>query len=170
MNAANSAVVTLNYPEPDIAAITFDDASKGANVLSSKVLGEFSAALDAASLALARGQVGEQVVVLVLRGRFPVTHDVGQRRLLGEGLHKPLRPEFQFLLPLAVFGPETSVQAYVVIFPVASVAVPVRVAVLVGKVIAWFEPALTTGAWFGGLTVMVTVDDPDRLFLSTTSN
>ena len=67
---------------------------------------------------------------------------------------------------VAVFGPETSVHAYAVMVPVASVAVPVSVAVLVGKLIVWLEPALTTGG--GYATVIVTVAEADKLLLSVT--
>jgi 3-hydroxyacyl-CoA dehydrogenase/enoyl-CoA hydratase/carnithine racemase len=38
--------IQLTFPEPDIALLTFDDPSKGANVLSSGVLAEFAAHLD----------------------------------------------------------------------------------------------------------------------------
>jgi len=43
----NNPVIRLSFPEADIAILTFDDPSKGANVLSSHVLGELSAQLDA---------------------------------------------------------------------------------------------------------------------------
>ena len=42
----NSPVIRLSFPEPDIALLTLDDPSKGANVLSSHVLEELSAHLD----------------------------------------------------------------------------------------------------------------------------
>ena len=38
-------VVTLSFPEPDIALLTFDDPAKGANVLSKPILEEFAAHL-----------------------------------------------------------------------------------------------------------------------------
>ncbi|HEV2973048.1 MAG TPA: 3-hydroxyacyl-CoA dehydrogenase NAD-binding domain-containing protein [Pirellulales bacterium] len=38
--------IQLSFPEPDIAQLTLDDPSKGANVLSSGVLAEFAAHLD----------------------------------------------------------------------------------------------------------------------------
>ena len=53
------------------------------------------------------------------------------------------------------------------IVPVASVAVPVSAAVFVGKLIVWFEPALTTGS---ALTFMVTVAVADKELLSVTFN
>ena len=37
---ADSGILTLHFPEPDIAVLTFDDPRKGANVLSSTVLAE----------------------------------------------------------------------------------------------------------------------------------
>ena len=43
----NSPVIRLSFPEPDIALLTLDDPNKGANVLSSHVLEELSAHLDA---------------------------------------------------------------------------------------------------------------------------
>jgi 3-hydroxyacyl-CoA dehydrogenase/enoyl-CoA hydratase/3-hydroxybutyryl-CoA epimerase/3-hydroxyacyl-CoA dehydrogenase/enoyl-CoA hydratase/3-hydroxybutyryl-CoA epimerase/enoyl-CoA isomerase len=46
MPTATSPVVSLSFPALDIAAITFDDPQKGANVLSKKVLAEFAAELD----------------------------------------------------------------------------------------------------------------------------
>ena len=53
--------------------------------------------------------------------------------------------------------------------PDASVAVPVNVRLLVGSVIVWAEPALTTGAELAaGFTVIVTVADPVRLLLLVT--
>ena len=58
-----------------------------------------------------------------------------------------------------VFGPETCVHEYDEIVPVASLAEPVNVTVLIGKVMVCAVPAETTGGWFGaGLTVMVTVE------------
>ncbi|MFO0899131.1 MAG: 3-hydroxyacyl-CoA dehydrogenase NAD-binding domain-containing protein [Pirellulales bacterium] len=39
-------IVSLDWPEPDIATLTFDDPSKGANVLSRSVLNELAAHLD----------------------------------------------------------------------------------------------------------------------------
>ncbi|MBL8223298.1 MAG: enoyl-CoA hydratase/isomerase family protein, partial [Bryobacterales bacterium] len=39
-------VVTLSFPEPDLALITLDDPSKGANILSRPVLEQFAALLD----------------------------------------------------------------------------------------------------------------------------
>jgi 3-hydroxyacyl-CoA dehydrogenase/enoyl-CoA hydratase/carnithine racemase len=42
----NESVVTLSFPESDIALLTFDDPKKGANVLSSPVLEELSGHLD----------------------------------------------------------------------------------------------------------------------------
>ena len=44
---ANDSVIRLSFPEADIALLTFDDPKKGANVLSSHVLAELSAHLDA---------------------------------------------------------------------------------------------------------------------------
>src|SRR5215475_14819359 len=41
-----SSLVQLSFPEPDIAILTFDNPEKGANVLSSAALTEFSAHLD----------------------------------------------------------------------------------------------------------------------------
>ena len=41
-----TSTIQLEFPEPDIAQLTFDDPAKGANVLSSGVLAEFSAHLD----------------------------------------------------------------------------------------------------------------------------
>ncbi len=40
-------IVSLDWPEPDIARLTFDDPHKGANVLSRSVLNELAAHLDA---------------------------------------------------------------------------------------------------------------------------
>lgn len=40
-------IVSLDWPEPDIATLTFDDPHKGANVLSRAVLGELATQLDA---------------------------------------------------------------------------------------------------------------------------
>jgi 3-hydroxyacyl-CoA dehydrogenase/enoyl-CoA hydratase/carnithine racemase len=40
------STIQLTFPEPDVALLTFDDPSKGANVLSSGVLAEFAAHLD----------------------------------------------------------------------------------------------------------------------------
>ncbi len=42
----NESVIQLSFPEQDIALLTFDDPKKGANVLSSSVLEEFSGHLD----------------------------------------------------------------------------------------------------------------------------
>jgi 3-hydroxyacyl-CoA dehydrogenase/1,4-dihydroxy-2-naphthoyl-CoA synthase len=43
---ADSGILTLSYPDPDIALLTFDDPNKGANVLSSTVLAELERHLD----------------------------------------------------------------------------------------------------------------------------
>ena len=43
---AAAPTIQLSFPEPDIAQLTFDDPSKGANVLSSAVLAELAAHLD----------------------------------------------------------------------------------------------------------------------------
>src|SRR5260221_6274380 len=45
-NMPPASTIQLEFPEPDIAQLTFDDPAKGANVLSSGVLAEFSAHLD----------------------------------------------------------------------------------------------------------------------------
>ena len=41
-----ASTIQLTFPEPDIALLTFDDPSKGANVLSTPVLAELAAHLD----------------------------------------------------------------------------------------------------------------------------
>ena len=58
------------------------------------------------------------------------------------------------LVNVTVPGPLTFVQATVSLFDgsPSSVAVPASVAVE-GSVIVWARPALTTGAWFGGVAV-----------------
>jgi len=43
---ADSGILTLHFPDPDIAVLTFDDPRKGANVLSSTVLAELERHLD----------------------------------------------------------------------------------------------------------------------------
>jgi 3-hydroxyacyl-CoA dehydrogenase/1,4-dihydroxy-2-naphthoyl-CoA synthase len=43
---ADSGILTLHFPEPDIAVLTFDDPNKGVNVLSSTVLADLSRHLD----------------------------------------------------------------------------------------------------------------------------
>ncbi|HEV3418454.1 MAG TPA: 3-hydroxyacyl-CoA dehydrogenase NAD-binding domain-containing protein [Pirellulales bacterium] len=43
---ATAPIIQLSFPEPDIAQLTLDDPSKGANVLSTPVLAEFAAHLD----------------------------------------------------------------------------------------------------------------------------
>src|SRR5260221_13362540 len=45
-NMPPASTIQLEFPEPDIAQLTFDDPAKGANVLSSGVLAEFSAHLE----------------------------------------------------------------------------------------------------------------------------
>src|SRR6516225_8430202 len=42
----SAPIIQLSFPESDIALLTFDDPSKGANVLSSGVLAEFAEHLD----------------------------------------------------------------------------------------------------------------------------
>ena len=43
---AEPAALTLSWPEPDIALLTFDLVGKGANILSQSVLHELAAHLD----------------------------------------------------------------------------------------------------------------------------
>ena len=43
---AESGILTLHFPDPEIAVLTFDDPRKGANVLSSSVLAELGLHLD----------------------------------------------------------------------------------------------------------------------------
>ena len=46
-NMSQAPILTLSFPQPDIAVLTFDDPNKGANVLSSHVLDELAKHLDA---------------------------------------------------------------------------------------------------------------------------
>lgn len=71
---APAGVVTLSFPEPDVAVLTFDDPRKGANVLSRGVLEEFAAHLDAleprsdlAGLILRSGKPGSFIAGADLR-------------------------------------------------------------------------------------------------------
>jgi 3-hydroxyacyl-CoA dehydrogenase/enoyl-CoA hydratase/carnithine racemase len=47
MSSAASSVVTLSFPEPDVACLTFDDPAKGANVLSRGIMLELAAHIEA---------------------------------------------------------------------------------------------------------------------------
>src|SRR5262245_33405426 len=40
------AVIALSFPEPDLAVLTFNDPTKGANILSQATLAEFGLHLD----------------------------------------------------------------------------------------------------------------------------
>src|SRR5260370_656811 len=85
-----------------------DAVADGAVLVALDALGllEDHPALDrVALLALAVGQVGQQLVELVLRRRGGGA-GVGQRRLLGEGLAVPPPPGRQLRLPVALVGPE----------------------------------------------------------------
>src|SRR5450755_734783 len=71
----------------------------------------------------------------------------------------------------AVEGPETWLQAYVVIDPSGSLdAVPTRFVRFVGKVIVMSDPAFATGGWFTGaaFTVILTVSSAVAPKLSVT--
>ena len=71
---------------------------------------------------------------------------------------------------VAVLGPLCSVHAIVLmIAPPLPDAVPVRVTLLVGRLIVWAVPAPTVGGW-AGLTVTITVAELDRLLLSVAVN
>ena len=78
----NRPVIQLSFPEADVALLTFDDPSKGANVLSSHVLTELSAHLDAlekraglAGLIIRSGKPGSFIAGADLR-EFAASFDV----------------------------------------------------------------------------------------------
>src|SRR6266513_2217435 len=78
----NDSVIRLSFPEADIALLTFDDPKKGANVLSSHVLQELSAHLDAlekrtdlAGLVIRSGKPGSFIAGADLR-EFAASFDV----------------------------------------------------------------------------------------------
>ncbi len=70
---ASSPIIQLTFPEPDIARLTLDDPSKGANVLSTGVLAELSAHLDALSL---RTDIAGLVIASGKPGSFVVGADI----------------------------------------------------------------------------------------------
>jgi 3-hydroxyacyl-CoA dehydrogenase/enoyl-CoA hydratase/carnithine racemase len=79
---ATNSVIKLSFPEPDIALLTFDDPSKGANVLSSHVLEEFGRHLDElekrkdlAGLIVTSGKPGSFIAGADLR-EFAASFDV----------------------------------------------------------------------------------------------
>ena len=70
----SESTIHLSFPEKDIAVLTFDDPQKGANVLSQRVLVEFSAHLDAlekrrdlAGLVISSGKPGSFIAGADLR-------------------------------------------------------------------------------------------------------
>ncbi len=76
------SVIQLSFPESDIALLTFDDPNKGANVLSSHVLEELSAHLDAlekrkdlAGIVIRSGKPGSFIAGADLR-EFAASFDV----------------------------------------------------------------------------------------------
>ncbi len=82
MHNNSAAVIRLSFPEPEMALLTFDDHSKGANVLSSLVLQELSAHLDAlekrtnlAGLVIRSGKPGSFIAGADLR-EFAASFDV----------------------------------------------------------------------------------------------
>ena len=79
---ATTSVIKLSFPEPDIALLTFDDPSKGANVLSAHVLEEFGRHLDEvekrkdlAGLIVTSGKPGSFIAGADLR-EFAASFDV----------------------------------------------------------------------------------------------
>src|SRR2546423_813985 len=80
----SSGVIQLSFPAPDIALLTFDDPKKGANVLSSHVLEELSAHLDAlekrnnlSGLVIRSGKPGSFIAGADLR-EFAASFDVAK--------------------------------------------------------------------------------------------
>jgi 3-hydroxyacyl-CoA dehydrogenase/enoyl-CoA hydratase/3-hydroxybutyryl-CoA epimerase/3-hydroxyacyl-CoA dehydrogenase/enoyl-CoA hydratase/3-hydroxybutyryl-CoA epimerase/enoyl-CoA isomerase len=77
-----ASVITLTFPQPDLALLTFDDPHKGANVLSSRVLDELAAHFDAlesrsdlAGLILRSGKPGSFIAGADLR-EFAASLDI----------------------------------------------------------------------------------------------
>jgi 3-hydroxyacyl-CoA dehydrogenase/enoyl-CoA hydratase/3-hydroxybutyryl-CoA epimerase/3-hydroxyacyl-CoA dehydrogenase/enoyl-CoA hydratase/3-hydroxybutyryl-CoA epimerase/enoyl-CoA isomerase len=78
----NNPVIRLSFPEADIALLTFDDPSRGANVLSSHILAELSGQLDSlekrtdlAGLVVRSGKPGSFIAGADLR-EFAASFDV----------------------------------------------------------------------------------------------
>ena len=78
----SASVIRLSFPERDVALLTFDDPNKGANVLSSHVLAELGAHLDAlekrtdlAGLVIRSGKPGSFIAGADLR-EFAASFDV----------------------------------------------------------------------------------------------
>ncbi len=85
---AASPIVQLSLPEQDIAVLTFDDPAKGANVLSTTVLEEFSAHLDhleqrpgLAGLIIRSGKPGSFIAGADLR-EFVVSLDAPKSQII----------------------------------------------------------------------------------------
>jgi 3-hydroxyacyl-CoA dehydrogenase/enoyl-CoA hydratase/3-hydroxybutyryl-CoA epimerase/3-hydroxyacyl-CoA dehydrogenase/enoyl-CoA hydratase/3-hydroxybutyryl-CoA epimerase/enoyl-CoA isomerase len=84
-----SSLVQLSFPEPDIAVLTFDNPEKGANVLSSAALAEFSAHLDhleqhpgLAGLIIRSGKPGSFIAGADLR-EFAASIDAPKSEIVG---------------------------------------------------------------------------------------
>ncbi|HKD36959.1 MAG TPA: enoyl-CoA hydratase-related protein, partial [Pirellulales bacterium] len=84
-----SSLVQLSFPEPDIAILTFDNPEKGANVLSSAALTEFSAHLDhleqhpgLAGLVIRSGKPGSFIAGADLR-EFAASLDAPKSEIVG---------------------------------------------------------------------------------------
>ncbi len=84
-----SSLVQLSFPEPDIAILTFDNPEKGANVLSSAALAEFSAHLDhleqhpgLAGLIVRSGKPGTFIAGADLR-EFAASLDAAKTEIVG---------------------------------------------------------------------------------------
>ncbi|HEY2147339.1 MAG TPA: 3-hydroxyacyl-CoA dehydrogenase NAD-binding domain-containing protein, partial [Pirellulales bacterium] len=84
-----SSLVQLSFPEPDIAILTLDNPEKGANVLSSAALAEFSAHLDhleqhpgLAGLIIRSGKPGSFIAGADLR-EFAASLDAPKTEIVG---------------------------------------------------------------------------------------
>ncbi|HTU25100.1 MAG TPA: 3-hydroxyacyl-CoA dehydrogenase NAD-binding domain-containing protein, partial [Pirellulales bacterium] len=85
---ADAGILSLQFPEPDIAVLTFDDPHKGANVLSSGVLAELARHLDdlekrtgLAGLIIRSGKPGSFIAGADLR-EFAASFDVPRTQIV----------------------------------------------------------------------------------------
>ena len=85
---ADSGIISLSFPDPDIALLTLDDPHKGANVLSSTVLAEFDRHLaelekrrDLAGVIIRSGKPGSFIAGADLR-EFAASYDVPKQQIV----------------------------------------------------------------------------------------
>ncbi|MDZ4818618.1 MAG: enoyl-CoA hydratase-related protein, partial [Planctomycetota bacterium] len=71
--ASSNTTMELSWPEPDIAVLTLDNPNKGANVLSTAVLGEFEQNLNAV---VAHGKVAGLIIRSGKPGSFIAGADI----------------------------------------------------------------------------------------------